>query len=97
MPLAFAEPFLMLATTGREIVWHLQHYSQVVTAYITLETICSSTVSVTGLPSAHRGDVVYQDVKEPRYIVAKNVTSVFKLNVLNYMIASRAACKVYLR
>ena len=94
MPLAFAEPFLMLATTGREIVWHLQYYSQVVTAYITLETICSSTVSVTGLPSAHRGDVV---VKEPRYIVAKNVMSVFKLNVLKYMIASRAACKVYLR
>ena len=29
------------------------------------------TVSITGLPSVQSDDVAYQDVKEPRFIIAK--------------------------
>ena len=36
-----------------------------------------------------------EDVKEPRYIIAKNAMLVFMLNGLNY-ITVRAVCKVYL-
>ena len=54
-------------------------------------------MSITGLPSAHSNGVVYQDVKEPPYIIAKNAMSVLMLNVLNYIIVSRAVCKVYSR
>ena len=41
------------------------------------KTICSLTVSITGLPRAHSDGVAYQDVKEPRYIIAKNAMSFF--------------------
>ena len=88
MPLAFAESLLMHITACTERVCHLQHYSQVVAAYTTLQTICSLTVSTTGLPRAHSVGVAYQDVKEPWYIIAKNAILVT---------VSRAVCKVYLR
>ena len=42
---------------------------------------------------AHSNDVAYQDVKEPRYIIAKNAMLVFMLNVLNYITVSRALSK----
>ena len=71
MPLAFTEPLLMRATACTERVCQLQHYSQLVAAYITLQTICSRTVSITGLPRAHSDGVAYQNVKEPRHIIAK--------------------------
>ena len=71
MPLAFAKPLLMRTTSCTERVCRLQHYSQVVAAYITLQTICSLTVSITELPRAHSDGVAYQDVKEPRYIIVK--------------------------
>ena len=59
MPLAFAESLLMRSVTCAERVCRLQHYSQVVTAYITLQKICSLTVSITGLPRAHSHIVAY--------------------------------------
>ena len=55
--------------------FHLQHYSSVVAAYITQQTICSLMVSITGLPRTQSDGVAYQDVKERRYIIAKNVMS----------------------
>ena len=97
MSLAFAEPLLMRPTVCTERVCRLQHYLQVVAAHITLQTICSLTVSITRLTRVHSDGVAYQDVKEPRYIIAKNAMSVFILNVLNYITVSRAVCKVYLR
>ena len=97
MPLALVEPLLMRTTTCTERVFHLQHYSQVVAAYITLETIDSLTISITGLPRGHNDGVANQDVKEPRYIIAKNAMSVFMMSVLNYITVSRTVCKVYLR
>ena len=96
MPLAFTEPLLMQITTCTERGCHLQQYSQVVTAYISLQTIWSLTVSIFGLARAHSDSVAYQDVKESQYI-AKNAMSVFMLNVLNYITVSRAVCKVFLR
>ena len=54
-------------------------------------------VSITGLPRAQSDGVAYQDVKERRCIIAKNVMSFLTLNVLIYKIVSRAVCKVYLR
>ena len=59
MPLAFAEPLLMRTTTCTEKVCHPQHYSQLVTAYTSLQTICSSTLLVTGLSRAHSDSVAY--------------------------------------
>ena len=85
MPFAFVEPMLMRTTACTERVCRLQHYLQVVAAYITQQTICSLTVSITGFPRAHSDGVAYQDVKELRYIIAKYIT------------VSRAVCKVYLR
>ena len=75
----------------------LQRYSQVLAAYITLQTICSLMVSITRLPRAHSDCVSYQDVKKTRYIIAKNAMSVFMLNILNYITGTRAACKVFLK
>ena len=75
----------------------LQPYSQIVTPYITLQTICSLAVSITGLPRIHSDGAGYQDVKEPGNIIAKNAMSIFMLNVLNYITVSRSVCKVYLR
>ena len=97
MPLAFAKPLLMRPTVCTERGCCLQHYLQVVAAYITLQTICSLTVSITRLTRVHSDGVAYQDVKEPRYIIAKNAMPVFILNILNYITVSRAVCKVYLR
>ena len=57
MPLAFAKPLLMRTTICAERFCRLQHYSQVVVAYITLQTIFSLTVSITGLPRAHNDGV----------------------------------------
>ena len=54
-------------------------------------------VSIAGLARAHSDGAVYQNVKEPQYIIAKNAMSVFMLNVLNYMTVSRAVSKVTLR
>ena len=65
MLLAFAETLLM-RTTSLQKVCCPQRYSQVVTAYITLPTICKFMVSITGLPSAHNDGVAYQNVKEPQ-------------------------------
>ena len=70
MTLAFAEPLLMRTTACKERVCCQQHYLQVIAAYITLQTICSLTVSITGFIN-HRDRVSYQDVKGPRYIIAK--------------------------
>ena len=94
MPLTFAEPLLMRTTACTERVCHLRQYSKVVAAYINLQTICSLMVSITRMPRAHSVVVAYQNVKEPRYIIAM---SIFMLNVLNYISVSRAVCKVYLR
>ena len=94
MSLTFAEPLLLHTTACTERGCRLQHYSKVVAAYITQQTICTLTVSITGLPRAHSDRLVYL---EPRYIIAKDAMSVFMLNVLNYITASRAVCKVYLR
>ena len=55
--MAFAEPLLIRANACTKRVCHLQHFSEVVVAYITLQTICSLTVSITGLPSALRNGV----------------------------------------
>ena len=44
MPLAFAELLLICATTCIERLYRLHHYSQIVVAYITLQTIFSLTV-----------------------------------------------------
>ena len=95
--LAFAELLLTHTTSCTERVFGLQHYSLVFTVYITLKTICSLTVSITGFSRAHSDGVAYQGVKEPWYIIGKNEMSVFMLNVLNYISVSRAVCKVYLR
>ena len=97
MSSAFAERLWMHTTVYTERGCRLQHYSQVVAAYISLQTIFSLTVSITGLQRAHNYRLVYQDVKEPRYITAKNAMLVFRRNVLNYITVSRAVCKVYLR
>ena len=51
-------------------------------SYITLHTICSLMVSITGLPRTHGDGVAYQDIKEPRYIIAKNAMSYFMLKLL---------------
>ena len=50
--------------------------------------------NINRLPRAHREGVAYQDVKKPRYVITKNAMSAFMLNVLSYITASRAACKV---
>ena len=71
----------MRTTECTERVCHLQHYSHAGAAYMTLETIYHLTVSITGLPEAHSTNVAYQDIKEPRYIIAKNTMLVFILNV----------------
>ena len=71
MPLDFAEPLLMRTTTCTKRVCRLRYYSQVGVAYIIQQTISSLAVSITGLPRAHSNGVAYQDVKEPRYIIAK--------------------------
>ena len=100
MPLDFAEPLLMRTTTCTKRACRLRYYSQVGVAYIIQQTISSLAVSITGLPRAHSNGVAYQDVKEPRYIIAKkkkkNAMSVFMLNVLNYITVSRPVCKMYL-
>ena len=70
MSLAFAESLLMRTITSIEIVCHLQNYSQVVTAYITLQTNYSLTISIAGFLRAHSGSVIYEDVLEPGYIIA---------------------------
>ena len=54
-------------------------------------------VSIASLQGAHIDDTAHQDVKEPRYIIAKIAMSVFMLNVLNYITVRRVVCKVYLR
>ena len=64
MPLDFAKPLLIRTTACSERICCLQHYSQVVPAYITLQAICSLTVTITGLPRAHSDVVAYQDVKK---------------------------------
>ena len=71
----------MRTTTCTDRVCHLQQFSLVVAAYITpLQVIESLTVSITGLTRAHSEGRAYQDVKEPRYIIAKNTMSVFMQN-----------------
>ena len=70
MSLAFFEPFLMRTITSIEIVCHLQKYSQVVTAYITLQTNYSLTISIAGFLRALSDSVIYEDVMEPGYIIA---------------------------
>ena len=70
MPLPFAKPLLMHTATCTEIVCRLQHYSQAVAACITLKTIRSLTVSITGLPRALSDGVAYEDEKEHQYIIA---------------------------
>ena len=92
MLLVFAEPLLMCTTTCTERDCHLQHYLQVLADCITLQTICSLMVSITGLPRTHSDGVVYQDLKEPLYIIAKNAMSIFMVNVLSYVSKSRAVC-----
>ena len=67
----------MCTTTCAGRGFRLQHYSEVVAAYITLQTIFNLTVSITGLPMAHSNGVVYQDVKEPRHIIVKKCNVCF--------------------
>ena len=57
MLLAFTELFLMPTNAFTERVCRLKHYSLVVAACITLQTICSLTVSITGLTRAHSDSV----------------------------------------
>ena len=97
MSFAFAEQLLMRTTACTERFCRLQHYSQVVVAYITLQAICSLTVSITRLPRAHSNGEAFQDVKKRRYIIAKNAMLVFILNILHYITIRKAVCKVYLR
>ena len=59
MPLAFTEPLLRYTI---ERVFHLKHYLKAVAAYITRKTICSLTVSITGLSKAHSDVAAQQDV-----------------------------------
>ena len=70
MPLGFAEPLLMRTITSIEIVCHLQNYSRVVTACITLQTNYSLTISIAGFIRAHSDSIIYEDVMEPGYIIA---------------------------
>ena len=51
MFLAFTQPFFVRTTVCKERASHQQHFSQVVTVYITMQTI---TVSITGLRRAQR-------------------------------------------
>ena len=97
MSFAFAEQLLMRTTASTERVCPLQHYSQVVAAYITLQTICSLTVWIIRLPRAHSNGEAFQDVKKPRYIIAKNSVLVFIMNILHYITIRKSVCKVYLR
>ena len=92
MLLVFAVPLLMCTTTCTERECRLQHYLQVVAYYITLQTICSLMVSITGLPRTGSDGVAYQDLKEPRYIIEKNAMSIFMLNVSSYVSKSRTVC-----
>ena len=86
----------MRIITCTERVYRLQHYSQVVAAYTTMKTTFNLTILITVLRRAHRIGVAYEDVKKPRYIIAKNRISVFMLNALHYITVSRAVCEVYL-
>ena len=85
MPLAFGEQLLMRS--------RLQHYSQVVAAYITMQTVSGLTVSITGLPRAHSDGVVYQDVKEPLAYYSKKchvgmyVLSLFVIQLIQHKIS----------
>ena len=72
-------------------------YSQVVAACITLQTICSLMVSITGFPRVESDGIACQDVEELLYVISKNAMLVFMLNVSNYITVNRGACKVYLR
>ena len=75
-----------------EKIYRLQHYSQVVAAYITMKTTFNLTILITGLSRAHRDGVAYHDVKKPRYIIAKNGISVFMVNVWHYVTVTRTVC-----
>ena len=91
MPLDLAEPLL------KPVQKELQHLWQVVAAYITLQTICTLTISIIGLPSTDNNGVASQKVKEPWYITGKIIMLAFLLNVLNYIIVNTAVCKAFLR
>ena len=87
----------MLTTACTERVSRLQHYSHLFTAEITMQKLCTFTVSITGLPRSHSDGVDYYDIKEHHYIIPKIAILVFMLNVLNYITGSGAVCKVYLK
>ena len=81
--LVFTEALLMRSTACTERLCCLQHYPQLVTAYLNLQRIRSLTVSITGLLRAHNDGAGYQDIKELDILLQKLQLLVFMLNVLN--------------
>ena len=63
MPLIFSELALMRNAACRERVCRPQHCPKAVVAYLTLQTIYSLRVSITGLPRTH-GDGILKIEKE---------------------------------
>ena len=98
MPLVFAEPLLMRTITCKERVYRLQHYSQVVAAYITMPEICSLTLLTTGLPGTHRDGVAYQLWQYyTRVYYCKKYNVCLHAECFEIYHCKRAVCKVYLR
>ena len=96
MPLAFAEPLLMRTTVCTERLPSATLFTGNCSLHHLANNLQFDGI-IAGLARAHSDGVVYQDVKEPQYIIAKNAMSVFMLNVLNYMTVSSAVSKVPLR
>ena len=69
--LVLAEALLMRTAACTERICCIQHYPQLVAAYLSLQTIRSLTVSITGLPRAHNDGEPYQDVKELGILLQK--------------------------
>ena len=96
MPLTFTEPLLMRTTAGTERICRLQYYLKVVSAYITLQTICSWTVSVTGLPRAPN-ECSLPGCKGKLGMFLQKMQCHSSSWVFWIITVSRAVCKVYLR
>ena len=91
MLLAFAEPLHNRTTACTEIIYRLQHYSQLVAAYIT-QSISSLTVSINRLSRAHSDGASCQDLKEPWYIIAKNKKTKKQKKIKKYNVGLHDEC-----
>ena len=96
MLLAFTEPFFVRTTVCKERASHQQHYSQVVTVYITVQTVHSLTVSITGLPRAKRRCSL-PECKGTRVYYCKKCNVGLHAECFELYHLSRAVCKMYLK